>query len=79
MTVVSTVSCSTVSGSLNDFLHTKPGEGFFFSAGHYVNYIPIVDINYIACSLRSVLNITDLWGDCLQSMTQIFGALVYIV
>ena len=56
-----------------------------------MNYIPIVDINYIACSLRSVLNITDLWGDCLQSMTQIFGgaclhsvtqifgALVYIV
>ena len=37
-----TVNCSTVSGSLNDFLHTKPGEGFTV-AGHYMNFLPVVE------------------------------------
>ena len=37
-----TVNCSTVSGSLNDFLHTKPGEGFSL-ARHYINYMPAVE------------------------------------
>ena len=37
-----TVNCSTVSSSMNDFLHTKPGEGFSL-ARHYINYMPAVE------------------------------------
>ena len=37
-----TVNCSTVSGSLNNFLHTKPGEGSTV-AGHYMNFLPVVE------------------------------------
>ena len=37
-----TVNWSTVSSSLNDFLHTKPGEGFTV-AGHYMNFLLVVE------------------------------------
>ena len=38
-----TVNWPTVSGSLNDFLHTKPGEGFT-RTGHYMKFVPAVEL-----------------------------------